>query len=131
MVLWRLLSRKQLSDHPSQGGLDENMLDDLKITQVSLLFPHDQPTMSEKIAQENYQKEYAEPKSKESIAHLIWRCTRPHPSERPSIEEVCTLYDKWIQQTADQLKRSEDQFIDTYFGEYPLNEPLPNHSFQA
>lgn len=85
ITLWELLSGESSQDHPSVAHMKVNSF--LEIGKLA------RPGSD---ARKNYEENYPEPLEQNSIAHLIWQCTRPDPQDRPPMKEILQMYKGWL-----------------------------------
>jgi serine/threonine protein kinase len=62
-----------------------------------------------------YQTFYSKPKATTSLSHLVWQCTRVHPKERPSIQEVIKCYRAWAEHATKKMNAGMIQSLHECF----------------
>ncbi len=108
LILWEALSGKKRADHPIFEGVSNKDEDeDQRIQMIGAL-------LSDQAKFSAYQSSYPKP-NENSLAHLVWRCTRANPKERPPISEVIQFYEKWVLAVTQIMNRNEIQNLSECF----------------
>jgi hypothetical protein len=63
-----------------------------------------------------YENKYPEPQDKDSLAHLIWQCTRVEPTARLDINEVVSKYQRWKEEAIEMVKAEEKNVMEFLVG---------------
>lgn len=107
LILWEAFSGEPLDKHPvhlSVGRLTH-------MAPLGIVRVISEILSNKKMRGDIYKKLYLEPKERSSLAHLVWSCTRPDPSQRPSIKEVIRRYEAWAKYTEDKMKAGKIQTV--------------------
>lgn len=123
VILWELASGKPSHEHPSIQLTAYKSSSDDPIRGVGLLAEITSQDLENKkdkrdrvALKKRYLEEY-QPGPPGSLAHLVWRCTRPNPAERPSLDEVRSFYRGWTQHVKSRLDRGEITAISACFSD--------------
>lgn len=120
VILFELASGKESQEHPSIL-LTRDFSED-NVTRGSALLAavnpdeieNDQDRLDAEKANILYREGYPEP-APGTLAHLVWRCTRPNPAERPAIGEVREFYQIWSKHAHERLDSGEVQSLKECF----------------
>jgi hypothetical protein len=112
LILWEAFSGKVLVEHPVHLAIGNGNNDLLPLKIVEFI--------GEVLSNKNkrgdiYNRLYRPPTEKGSLAHLIWDCTRPDPTQRPLIKEVIQRYDAWARYTEAKMEAGQIQSIQETF----------------
>ena len=110
LILWELLSGKALLEHSAFQAIRNRP----RITPMIAILK-----IGELLKNGIYAFFHAEPKEEASLAHLIWRCTKVEPSQRPTIQEVIQHYQAWAAYAEAKMNAGEIQSLHECF-EVPL-----------
>ncbi|MCE5317605.1 MAG: protein kinase [Parachlamydia sp.] len=123
VILWELGSGKDSHEHPSIQLTSEYATDNNVARGTALLAPinpeeiqNDKDREDAQKIKKIYQDGYLEPQAG-TLAHLVWRCTRPDPAARPGIDEVREFYQIWSQHAKEKLDRGEIKSIKECFSD--------------
>lgn len=123
VILWELASGKESQEHPAIQ-LTSKHAPDNDITRGTALLAavkHDEikSEKDKKAAEEVkkiYEEGYPEPEPG-TLEHLVWRCTRPNPADRPAIQEVREFYRMWFEHAKERLDLGEVQSLKECFSD--------------
>lgn len=121
VILWELASGKDSHEHPSIALTSAFATDNNISRGTALLAEVNQDEIENEKDREDaekikklYQEGYQEPPA-DTLAHMVWRCTRPNPAERPTIGELRDFYQIWSQHVKERLDRGEMQSLKDCF----------------